>query len=61
MEYKSKDDFYQGIIDLNQEFQEDSFGKYVSGVIRAWYEDNKHLLRQIYEERALIEIPNWEE
>ena len=61
VEYKLNDNFFQGIIDLNKEFQEDNFDKYVRNTMRAWYEDNKHFLRQIYEKRVLIEIPNWEE
>lgn len=61
VEYEMDNNCYHGIIDLDKGFQEDNFDKYVRNVMRAWYEDNKHLLLQIYEKRVLIEIPNWEE
>ena len=61
VEYEMDNDCYHRIIDLDKGFQEDDFGKYVGSVIKAWYEDNKHFLQQIYEKRVLIAIPNWEE
>ncbi len=48
VEYKMDYDYYHGIIDLDYGFQEDNFDKCVRNTMRAWYEDNKHFLRQIY-------------
>lgn len=61
VEYETDNDHYRGIIDLDKGFQENNFDKYVDPVMRAWYEDNKHFLQQIWETRVLIDIPNWEE
>lgn len=61
VEYETDNDHYRGIVDLDKGFQENDFDEYVAPVMRAWYEDNKHFLQQIWETRVLIDIPNWEE
>ena len=54
------DDDVQGSIDLNSGIVRGDFSKYVAPVIVAWFEENKDLLRQMWEEKRIGLIPAWE-
>ena len=53
------DDNVRGKISLNDGLVCGQFSKYVYPVIKAWYEDNKNLLIEMWEKKQLLSIPEW--
>lgn len=54
------DEDITGSIDLDKGEVEGDFSKYVVPVIEAWYQDNKNLLRSMWESRQIEIVPAWE-
>ncbi len=54
------DEDITGSIDLDRGKVEGDFSKYVVPVIEAWYQDNKKLLRSMWESKQIEIVPAWE-
>ena len=56
-----KDDDVLGAINIITGEIEGNFSKYVLPVIKAWYEEFKKSLKEIWETRVLYRLPDWED